>query len=68
MATKMQITVDLDTGKVDSVTDDTGKIYNPHGNPIPTPHRPVGILFTHLGGSNCVTLNIPGGGSYTICH
>lgn len=65
MATKMIITVDVPSGTVQIVKDETGRDAE-RNRPIPGPRRHIGELFAHQG-SNCVTLNIPGGGSFTIC-
>jgi hypothetical protein len=64
---KMVITVDVNTGTIEKVQkrgagqpEDIEKSENqPQGIPI-------GTLMKYTG-SNCITLNLPGGGSYQLC-
>ena len=65
--TKMKITVEIATGKILNVEDENGTDVTKTNRPIPNPpHEVIGVLFKHQG-SNCITLNMPGGGSYQIC-
>ena len=69
---KMIITIDVDEGKILNVLgqypgSDPCEI-RVQQFPIPDFPKYVGVLLTHPGGSNCVTLALPGGGSYTVCH
>ena len=70
---KMVITVDVDTGtieKVERIITSQSEIIK-LGNKLPLSppggYRHIGTLLAFTG-SQCVTLAIPGGGSYTICH
>jgi hypothetical protein len=75
---KMLIAVDVETGAIESVQkvidsvpqigeiiklgDQKEEPSNPEGG-----YRHVGTLLS-FSGSRCVTLNLPGGGSYKICQ
>lgn len=69
---KMVITVDIETGKIDRVDHKIGEKYEEVrlGGQLPLApeggYRHIGLLLAFRG-SNCVTLNMPGGGSYTVC-
>lgn len=69
---KMVITVDVRTGKIDRVERAIGGKYEEVklGGELPLApeggYRYVALLLAHKG-SDCVTLDLPGGGSYTIC-
>jgi len=66
---KMIITVDVATGNILEVEKDANgtrqRVY-PGPEPKAGTYRYIGTLLSYTG-SNCITLNIPGGGSYTIC-
>ena len=75
---KMLVTIDVGTGRIERVQkvigvkpEMEGEIVtigdqsNHPSNP-PGGYRYIGTLLAYTG-SNCVTLNLPGGGSYTIC-
>jgi hypothetical protein len=72
---KMIITVDIDSEKITKVEVTTGlqaetvclgsqteQPLNPDGG-----YRFIGLLLAY-DGSQCITINLPGGGSYTYCH
>jgi hypothetical protein len=72
---KMIITVDIDSESIESVKVVTGpepetiKLGSQSQQPL-TPdggYRYIGLILAY-DGSNCVTVNLPGGGSYTYCH
>jgi hypothetical protein len=70
---KAVITIDVATGLIDSVKKVIGSTETEiiAGNQqIPTPpggfrHCCTVLWFT---GSDCITVNLPGGGSFQICH
>jgi hypothetical protein len=73
---KMIITVDLDSEKIESVEVVTPQNENVNinlGNQSQQPltpdggYRYIGLLLAY-NGSHCVTINLPGGGSYTYCY
>jgi hypothetical protein len=67
---KLVVTIDVITGSIVRVQrrfgpppSDPDVPYDPNSQPQGTP---IGTLVKYTG-SNCVSLNIPGGGSYKVC-
>ena len=71
---KMIITVDIDCESIESVVvtgpeTETINLGSQSQQPR-TPdggYRYIGLILAY-DGSDCVTVNLPGGGSYTYCH
>jgi hypothetical protein len=70
---KVVITIDVATGAIDSVKKKIGStetLVNVGSQPATPPggFTPCCTVFYYTVNPNCVTINLPGGGSFVVCH